>query len=663
MTSKISFSKMLFHDIKRRIWVMAGLLIVFFVEVPIFGLMNMEWMLSNYKDDYVTEKELITDLVEWAGRYNTTLMIMVIAAAVLCAFSGFDFLFSRKKLDLYHSIPVKREKLFVIQYVSGLLMFIVPFMISQIIYMVFCVAQGAGSAVLIARLLSEAFSSFCIFLLLYHAALLAIMLTGKLVVGILAFAALVCYIPAVIMIIQSFVAQFFCTYAESYWFEVTYESYMYGESGGSNYGIPWFTLVISALLFGIVLYLYKKRPSEAAENSMTYPKMQAPVKVLMMIPIAAGCGILACGMTSLYEDAWLIGGTIFGLLVAQFVIETIYSYNIRKIAAHKIAFVISGVGAALLVVFFRFDIIGYDTYIPEQAEVKTMGIYIEDMGCESELYSDEWPREILGKMNLEDIPEAYDVVRQGIENTAYLKESGDEMEMYYMNRRQIWVYYQLNSGKTVKRVYWISLGEIDHELSVLYEVDSFKEALFPILSDDYEIANTEFSIEDPYTSKYWSLKETEVQRVIAAYKKDIEALSYSELRTVSSAASIGFGMDSKYAYYDYCPVYPTFVNTLAVIKDLGYEMKPELIAEDVVSINIYKGSEANVSFVPEEMFDEEGNFQTSDKELIEAILPWLVGEYSAVDTANEIYADVYLDDAHLDEGYSNYYSVRQELPE
>ena len=118
MTSKISFFKMVRSDMKRRIWVMALLFLGFFIVLPLGCMLKV----GNYQRMLADGGIKAADLFEMTARYvsadNYLVAAGIIVSAVLAAFTGFSYLQSKNKLDLFHSIPVKRETLFGMQSIS-----------------------------------------------------------------------------------------------------------------------------------------------------------------------------------------------------------------------------------------------------------------------------------------------------------------------------------------------------------------------------------------------------------------------------------------------------------------------------------------------------------------------------------------------------------------
>lgn len=116
MTSKISFAKLLREDMKRRSWLLALCTVAFFLLGPVICLMNLESQFRRVRLDM--GQYTLKDVKEWflgfVGFNNGLLMAAVCICAVLCAVTGYQYLHSRTKVDLFHSIPVKREKFFLV---------------------------------------------------------------------------------------------------------------------------------------------------------------------------------------------------------------------------------------------------------------------------------------------------------------------------------------------------------------------------------------------------------------------------------------------------------------------------------------------------------------------------------------------------------------------
>ena len=66
-------------------------------------------------------------------------------AAVVNALNEFWYLFSRDKIDFYHSLPVTRSRFFWEKAIRGLVLYLVPYVIMELITMAIAVSKGHGS--------------------------------------------------------------------------------------------------------------------------------------------------------------------------------------------------------------------------------------------------------------------------------------------------------------------------------------------------------------------------------------------------------------------------------------------------------------------------------------------------------------------------------------
>lgn len=142
MTSKDLFFKLLWRDIKSRIWVAVVVLVVFAIRFPILGLSTIESNLWLLNEKVITQKQLTEEIINWISPNGLVMLALLAVSAALCAFTGFSYLHSRMKLDVYHSIPIKRAKLLAIQYTSGMLIFLIPFLSAHLLYIVICLVRG-----------------------------------------------------------------------------------------------------------------------------------------------------------------------------------------------------------------------------------------------------------------------------------------------------------------------------------------------------------------------------------------------------------------------------------------------------------------------------------------------------------------------------------------
>ena len=123
MTSKNSFFKLLKEDLLQRLWSIILAMVV--IILPITVAVALE--ISNIRADrYSYRENAIASLWRVFEYDNFWFYLVAIVGAIICAGCSFCYLFSKRKVDFFHSLPVTRGKLFAVRYVSGVLVYLVP---------------------------------------------------------------------------------------------------------------------------------------------------------------------------------------------------------------------------------------------------------------------------------------------------------------------------------------------------------------------------------------------------------------------------------------------------------------------------------------------------------------------------------------------------------
>ena len=115
MTSKSLFFKLMKEDLKRRIWAV-------FTAGEIKEYTVYAEGIARY------EKQLM----EWLSFNCGMTVFLMMGASLICGLSSFSYLNSKSKVDFFHGIPVRREKLFAANFFNGILILAIPYGICQI---------------------------------------------------------------------------------------------------------------------------------------------------------------------------------------------------------------------------------------------------------------------------------------------------------------------------------------------------------------------------------------------------------------------------------------------------------------------------------------------------------------------------------------------------
>ncbi len=86
------------------------------------------------------------------------------------------------------------------------------------------------------------------------------------------------------------------------------------------------------------------------------------------------------------EQILILFGLIFAFLLSYGIIEIIYNFDIRYAFCYKKQILICAVLSLIIAGVFRFDIFGYDSYIPKEDKIESMSVAISEIDDDSNYY-------------------------------------------------------------------------------------------------------------------------------------------------------------------------------------------------------------------------------------------------------------------------------------
>ena len=636
MTSKSLFFKLMKEDFKTRVWTLAISILIFFFSLIVATAMMISFNLYN-SSTYNYSDDLAMNFMSYIGINNPFFGIIFIVLSLVMAMSGFSYLYSKKKVDLYHSLPVKREVLYFIKLINGILIVVIPFIICEIVASLLAIANTGKISILIAAIWAIAEWTL-LFILSYFLTVFSIMLTGNMLIGILACGFFSFYFPLISLVLKGYQSTFFDTYYTSGFIIENVLPNMSSFMLMFNiFELKWLTRIIIVILASIVflfinLFLYKKRASEAAGKSVSFNVIKLPIKSMMVIFMSILMYLLGY---EVMNDS--IGWGLFGLIVSgvitHCVMEIIYNQDFKKIFAKKIELLVLIIISIFIAAAFQFDIFGYDSYIPSASQIKSTAVISNLLESNSEQYynkveiSDGYyndsfvdvdyasdskiEADLIKKMDIQNKDAVLELARQGIEAAKY------DLELYG-NFDKVLISYKLKNGRTVGRVYYVDLDQSTSGLSSVYADESYKKSSYPILSENPEnIVSVDFNgIMDNDTHIVFHDDELK-KKFVETYKKELMNLDYETKLKSYPFASIRFNNDfmegalRKYAGFNYTsdsttavnskwenvyanslesvgfyPIYPEFKETLALLKEMDVEVIYKFPAEYVESIDV-----------------------------------------------------------------------------
>lgn len=600
MTSKKSFMGDMIENNKRRIWVwiISGLLWFFYYPV------GMIIQLTSVKNRYAASAEsgmmkqsleelLAVSASGWMTA-NSLQAVAISLLAVLCAIQGFSYLYSKKKVDLYHSVPVKKTRRFAVIYLNGVLIYLLPLLVNQLLAMAAAGINGAMNMEVASGALLALVMNTVLFLATYSLIMIAVMLTGNVIITIFASAVFLFYEIVVRELILIFEQDFFEYFSYS-GREVTpllspagnYYKALEGMLEGSCLPSILHNLLLTVIFGLLAFFCYKKRPSEAAGKTMAFPRTKGIVKILIATVGALFGGIIAYDSTNGNMTAGNVALILFVMAAIVIVIsgmmEVIYELDIKAAFHKKYQILISGLCAVAFFCVFQFDLLGYDKWVPNPEELDSAVVRIYNIPYENNIY-DENLNQVYNYKN-------YYSDKSGIKDVEAICElSKDKVSNDQPGAQGSEVEYRLKNGKTVWRTFNLN-GEKEDLMNRIVGTEEFRQAVYLWYDDTFyqnfsKLDSPEILFDNGMTVQ--NLMPEDMTEIRNLLKKDYAALDYSGMKHEFICGYINFSAwkeDGSNIMFQ-CNIYPSFQNIQGYLKEKGIYGSNSLDPEKIESITV-----------------------------------------------------------------------------
>ncbi len=607
MTSRSWFFRGMTEEFKRRLWAVALSSLAFFFTFPV----SMVYLTTQSDRSDARNLNYFIDsakeLLSYGNGWTVTLMAIM---AVVLGFSGFSYLNSKRKVDFYHSLPVRREKQFLIRYLCGILIAAVPYLVFAVISAQIAAAAGAPMGEIMRTALFGWAYQMLSFLIPYTAAVIAAMLTGNTVVGLMGFGVLNFYFPLFVLLWQGLAEMCLETFC-SHNFAADWAGrlspmffYISGFDKTVTGGMVLSRLAAAAVFILIAAVLHKKRPSEAAGRAMAFPLSQPFIRIMITTEFSVS-GLMFFWNLGGRSIGWAVFGLLAGGVICHCVIEIIYHFDFKKLFCHKRQMVFSLALAFGFFALFFWDITGYDSWLPDSGQMDSAAAYAENgadswvdygtlfLGKEENGRSyGQWLREseeehITDRMILENSDLALEFARTWIESW---NQTG--MEAVRGNswpEERVCVIYRMKNGRTVKRVYDIPEENVKDLFREIYHDSGYKKGRYPLLEmteDQLKGVQVSHMGKESLLSEKEGFSREEMAELLKLYQKELSNLSLEqsgelpvgeirfldELRLQAATGTKDQEMAWVYGSREYYPIYPAFQETIGALLKLNIKV-------------------------------------------------------------------------------------------
>ncbi len=658
MTSKRSSVKkrlscLLKQEFLRKFWMEGVAIIALMFALPV----QMALKLGRYQGAMA---EMPDGILFGFMLQNKMLLGVIFLLSISMALVEFGYLFQRNKVDFYHSLPISRTMHFTYRYLNGILQFVLPYVILYAAAIMVGIVNGALIIGYVKELIITGLLYFIFFCILYSVSVIAVQLAGSYMSGL------------VTMGILHFGSVFFCYVINEYcsFFLRTYVDtgkpllYGYGSAlticmkvmedyGKMSCWSAGLLIMLTAMLVFLPLIacgLFLKRPAEKTSCGLAYPLIGPILRLIAVVGAGLFGGLVLRSFSYDQSDSWLFFGLAAGCILMHCIMQMILEMNFRAFFKGKISLLVCTAVTALIMCCYRYDLRGYDEYLPEAGQLDSVGVSIQDLE-----YYRNYPLEYTSRelQNLYSSDYGYDVVFSQIydetERYTLLQDMGlkNTESVLDMVQRSIednqWVDYEANmivcfrlkNGRSIFRQYEIDLMEEMDACKEIFAMDDFKEVLYPILARSEE--HTTIWMNDNYsgTKQKLTLPDTQFTSLLRTYKRELKDLQLQTMTEEIPLLTLEF-TDNQDGIYNSYPVYPSFEHTLTLLKGYGYEFssaadqiyEAQVVyrkAEDTDGIEAAASIEAaTLQEYDSETVDEQKSITITDEKQLKQLRKYLV---------------------------------------
>ncbi len=595
MTSRNSFWANSKENHRRRIWVwIVSIMVQLMSYVGMLTVYLSRIRLSYSDGAYRTYEEYISALCQGtkdALAFQDNLAVVLGGLSVMIGMHGFSYLYDKRKVDMYHSVPVNKNKRFAVVYVNGLIIYLTSTLVSILLGVIVAWLQHAMDAEVLAVVGLGFLWNLLFFLVIYHTVILAVMVTGNRFITLCVAGGLVVYESGAYFLVNAMQYAFFETVSGFYvthnpklsvfndYFSNIWQLKMAEDVQSTArivlpYCGKWFILAL--VILAVAWVCYGRRPSEAAGKAIAFSKLEPVFKVIAVIPIGIGLGMWV--HSAAYGSMALTAVSMIGSgVIACGFIEVIYDFDIKSLFKHLVS---SGVAvAAIAVIFlaFKFDLTGYDKYIPDVDELDSIALSVD-------YYGQFWDENFQYVGNAEFSEEH--MFLKDVEPVLALaaksqKEQAEDMD----DCRIVNVLYRLKSGRRVGRRFNVDFSNPANEelMNRIVGTREYKEGTYQIMTDEASYAQA-LGITYNNGATNLAIPVEDALKLREAYLKDMEELDFSLITGKRPCGQIKVKLPIW--VNDSLDVYDSFENTIAYLQSKEAFYPVELNPEDIADITV-----------------------------------------------------------------------------
>lgn len=611
MTSGKSFWANLLKNNIQRLWMWIVSVLVFVVSYPVmlFAYFNRTISAYGYEVGPMNMANFVKDMKEAVCDclgYNTVLIFYILAG--FFAIGIFAYLNNKSKMDMLWSLPVSAKKIFLGDYISGILMCVIPYLVFLGVTLVIAVLSGYMTRLALQEMLFAMFLNMVIFVMYYSLAVLCVCITGNLVIATGAYVSLSFAFYITFTVIEDLKGAFFKTTdwmfngPHDYFTPIAdYINRYYQLKEANNIvkeirmlgarPVLWFVLAVVMVILAYISFI--KRPVEA-HNKICYSRwIRIAVKIYLGIAGTISGVWVLFGNTGDNKIMFALGLAAGGLIIGM-AFEALYDLDIKSVfkSIGSTAVIIAVCMCVFL--YMKFDIFGYDRYVPSKESVESYAIdlnptfYMDVFDYELDettgkrvtnwyTYADYYKEH----MFITDIDAISQLAKKCADNKLY--DLAEDIENN--NIQGFSVHYRKKNGMTINRRVYVDMNDEESRTLInrIASTMEWKKGYFQIIDEEEFVTDTCTKIVYQDGVHSYVVKAS-AKEMIDLYVKDLEKFDYKLGVEEYPVGILRLELDNYNCYN--LPVYAIFSGVINKVSMCdGYTGK-SLDADDVSSIRI-----------------------------------------------------------------------------
>ncbi|MDF2566861.1 MAG: putative rane protein, partial [Oscillospiraceae bacterium] len=481
--------------------------------------------------------------------------------AVLIPLMVNSYLFNKRAIDVYHSIPISRKNLFLSNYLAGYTVLMIPVLLNLLIClssMPYLVNQTEMSY----DSFFEIVKVFICGLTFVYSVVIFIMVNCGTTFETLAYTAMFNIAPILFVIsIMSACAKIYLGMGD--YAQTTYDILpfispvlamgIFGINGNYDSTAHGFfyldrlslicvcSLVWSAIFIIGGTVLYKKRKSESAGSPFAFKTLYNILSVLG--GAAVGVGISSSKVFG-YNQAVIniMIGFVFGV-IAYLVLEAIAHRGFKGILKSLIK---AGIVSAILGIFFGASYLtegfGYSKRVPEISKIESVDLKYNGFELPQYGYGSPSKDLIINFKQEQNIKIILDIHKNAITNAKYGDSNNyynpEEDNVQYVNLE---IDYKLKNGLTQKRYYNYISNENVQKVNDLRNTEEYGAQRYSFMKNMKNPISIQMSVESvnnlkvTYDPAQWSFTTEEKKKLFEAITEDVNSISSEQINRPKSA--------------------------------------------------------------------------------------------------------------------------------